>query len=110
MATHSLPVLTFRDASVVFFVVVVIQQVRREADRRRDQEHFASTRGLSVIQDYEIEAEGGGRERRRGTWLDDRARDVSASDLGPAAVLDDRPVSRKEHEVEHLLRRGRLGV
>src|SRR5438552_952132 len=50
MSTQSFSVRTFRDAGVVLFVVVVIQQVRREADRRRDQEDFASTRGLSVIQ------------------------------------------------------------
>src|SRR5438552_12676321 len=66
MSTQSFPVRTFWDAVVVLFFVIVVQKVRREADRRRDQEDFASTPGLSVIQDHEIEAEGGGREARRG--------------------------------------------
>jgi len=65
-------------------------------------------RHASVLQDHKVEAHGRGGERGRGTRLDHRPGDVAPADLRAAAVLDDRLVSGKGHQVEHVLRARRF--
>ena len=87
------------DAVVVLSIVVVVQQVGREADRWRDEEQFAAGGRAASVEDLEVQAEGGGGERRWSARLYDGPGDVAAADLRSPAVFDDGAVPREEHQV-----------
>ena len=79
-----------RDTLVVGLVVVTVEEGDRHPDRRWHEEHFPLVGDRSrVVHDHEIDPECRGREPRRDRRVDDRARDVAASDLRAPAVLDD---------------------
>ena len=82
-------------------VVVLVEQLGRQADRRRDQEQLAVVgRSALLVADRHVQSERRRREGRRGRRLIHGRGEIAAADLGAAAVLDDRAVAGQPHQVE----------
>ena len=88
----------------IYLVMIAIEQLVGEADRGRDQEHFAGGGFIAlIVENDQIESEGGGGEGGGGRGLDCGGGDVPASDFRPATVFNDGFVAGAAHQPEHVL-------
>ncbi len=113
MSSQSLTARPGRAIGVVDVLVVLVEKRLRQPDRRGDQKQLARSafahRLTRLFEDPEVEPQRRGGKGRRRSGLDDRARDVTAADLGAPAVLDDRSaVAGTTHEPQIVLTIRRL--